>query len=62
MKVGVGDQVRVGKGSTLATVLAVFESKDSEGGAYEMARLRGARNREFQEETSRLTVVKRAGV
>lgn len=62
MNVGVGDQVRVGKGSTLATVLEVLKSQDSEGGAYEIARLRGARNREFREETTRLTVVKKAGV
>ncbi len=62
MTISVGDQVRVGKGSKLATVIEVLPAQDAEGGAYSMARLRGARNREFREETSRLTVVKKAGV
>lgn len=57
-----GDTVRVGKGSATATVLQVLSEKDTAGDPYQVALLRGARGREFREETSRLTVVKKAGV
>lgn len=60
MSVEVGDEVRVGKGSTTATVLALGVEKDSAGKDYTVAVLSGARDRVFREETSRLTVVKRA--
>lgn len=46
----------------MATVLGVLPGEDAEGGAYEVALLQGARDREFREETSRLTVVKKAGM
>ena len=58
----VGDQVRIGAGTSRATVLGLSESEDEAGDPYLVARLQGARNREFTEEVSRLTVVRKAGV
>ena len=60
-EVSAGDEVRIGKGSTVATVLAVGQEIDAAGQPYDVAVLSGARDRVFREETSRLTVVKKAG-
>ena len=61
MTVEVGDEVRVGRSSTVAKVIALGVEKDSAGKDYTVAVLSGARDRVSREETSRLTVVKKAG-